>query len=112
MEAANLDSPLWSYTVRDSVTKKKLSMEQLNRMRSEKLVPGLEVESLEDNVAEDTPCLPIMLIQRPGSQESSKRLGYGCGWDVISPCGYAIPLWLSFVLSGARTGGLREAEGA
>uniref|UniRef100_A0A224XJA4 Putative ribonucleasep/mrp protein subunit pop1 n=1 Tax=Panstrongylus lignarius TaxID=156445 RepID=A0A224XJA4_9HEMI len=110
LEAAHLESPLWSYTVRDSVTKKKLSTEQINRMRSEKLVPGLEVESLQDNVAEDIPCLPIILIQRPGSQESSKRLGYGCGWDVISPCGYAIPLWLSFVLSGARTGGLREAE--
>ncbi|XP_073968617.1 POP1 ribonuclease P/MRP subunit isoform X2 [Rhodnius prolixus] len=110
LEANQLDSPLWSYSVRDTVTKMKPSTEQINRMRSEKLVPGLEVESVEENQTEDVPCLPVILIQRPGSQESSKRLGYGSGWDVISPCGYAMPLWLSFVLSGARTGGLREAE--
>lgn len=37
-------------------------------------------------------------------------LGYGSGWDVIIPAGWAQPFWLCFVMFGARTGGLRETH--
>lgn len=37
-------------------------------------------------------------------------VGYGCGWDVIIPSGWAQPFWLCLVMFGARTGGLRETH--
>lgn len=36
--------------------------------------------------------------------------GYGCGWDIIVPSGYGLPFWQTFIMFGARAGGLREAE--
>lgn len=36
--------------------------------------------------------------------------GFGSGWDIIMPSGYALPFWLTFIMFGARSGGLREAE--
>lgn len=37
-------------------------------------------------------------------------LGYGSGWDVIVPSGYGLPFWQTFIMFGARSGGLRETE--
>lgn len=36
--------------------------------------------------------------------------GYGCGWDIIVPSGYGLPFWQTFIMFGARAGGLRETE--
>lgn len=36
--------------------------------------------------------------------------GYGCGWDIIIPSGYGIQFWQTFIMYGARSGGLRETE--
>lgn len=36
--------------------------------------------------------------------------GYGSGWDIIIPSGYSMPFWQTFVMFGARAGGLRESE--
>lgn len=36
--------------------------------------------------------------------------GFGCGWDVIFPAGWAMPFWLAFIFRGARPAGLREAS--
>lgn len=36
--------------------------------------------------------------------------GYGSGWDIILPSSYALPFWLTFIMFGARSGGLRETE--
>jgi ribonuclease P/MRP protein subunit POP1 len=35
--------------------------------------------------------------------------GFGSGWDVVTPAGWASPLWLALVFRGARAGGLRES---
>ena len=37
-------------------------------------------------------------------------LGYGSGWDVILPSGWAMAFWISFVYRGARTGALQECR--
>ncbi|CAH2039548.1 unnamed protein product, partial [Iphiclides podalirius] len=70
------------------------------------LVPG--------EINENDPVLqniPVVLIQRPGSQVSNyKRIGYGSGWDIIMPAGYAMSFWQTFVMFGARCGGLRESR--
>lgn len=36
--------------------------------------------------------------------------GYGSGWDIIVPAGYGIPFWQTFIMFGARSGGLRETK--
>lgn len=36
--------------------------------------------------------------------------GYGCGWDIILPSAWAQPVWLSLIMWGARSGGLRETD--
>lgn len=70
------------------------------------LVPG-ELCTFEKNLQP----IPVLLIQRPGSQDNDfKRLGYSSGWDVIVPSGYGLSLWLSLVMWGCRPGGLRETE--
>lgn len=37
-------------------------------------------------------------------------LGYGAGWDIILPSAWAQPVWLSLIMWGARSGGLREMD--
>lgn len=115
-------SPLWFSDIRDSVTKSKLSTSELNKLRSKLLVPGLlrtseNNESKDDTVSRSrleasvSSKIPMMLVQRPGSQDPlTKRLGFGCGWDIILTAGWAMPFWLAFVFRCARPSGLREAS--
>lgn len=37
-------------------------------------------------------------------------LGYGSGWDIIIPSGWAQPIWISLIMWGARSGGLKETN--
>ena len=83
-------SPIWSSHVRDIATSSKMSSAELADVRSHNLVPGFMSEDFEhsvgqcsSNVAHDTSrlksCIPILLIQRPGSQDPmQKRIGKTC----------------------------------
>lgn len=119
---APYSSPLWSASTRDDVTKGKLSSAEINALRSKFLVSGVlklneDVDacveatagsSLETSVNSK---IPLLLVQRPGSQDPlTKRLGFGCGWDIIFPAGWAMPFWLAFNFRCARAAGLREAS--
>ena len=81
-------SPIWNASIRDIVTKSKLSTAELSEIRSLSLVPGCSLEELgmniddmknteiADKVAHIKSCVPILLIQRPGCQDATqKRLG-------------------------------------
>ncbi|KAF6202598.1 hypothetical protein GE061_002996 [Apolygus lucorum] len=109
LEAKELTSPIWSSDVRDQVTLDKLPTAQVNEMRSDKLVPGLDVEKAE-SVDINFPAIPVLLLQRPGSQQMGKRLGYNSGWDIVCPAGFGMPLWVALVMSGGRAAGIRETE--
>ncbi|XP_014276048.1 ribonucleases P/MRP protein subunit POP1 isoform X2 [Halyomorpha halys] len=100
-------SPLWFSHVRDEVSANKLSTQHLNKLRSEKLIPGLEVELKNENI-NDFPAVPCLFIQRPGTYMDGKPLGYSGGWDIIVPAGYGQPVWLGLVMHGGRAGGLKE----
>ncbi|CAG4950015.1 unnamed protein product [Colias eurytheme] len=100
-------SPLWDENICNIVKKNAVSNTKfIDHVTMTEIVPG--------EVNEDDPALqsiPVVLIQQAGSQNSeSKKVGYGSGWDIIVPSGYGIPFWLTFVMFGARTGGLRETE--
>lgn len=100
-------SPLWDVKIHESIKKESMTNGQfVKHVTKNQLVPG--------EIDEHDPALqsvPIVLIQRSGSQNSEfKKIGYGSGWDIIIPRGYALPFWLTFIMFGARSGGLRETE--
>ncbi|KAH8420094.1 hypothetical protein KR009_005779 [Drosophila setifemur] len=101
------ESPLWCRMERERLAKSILSTEKYEQLRQQHaVVPGAPC-AFEQQMQS----MPLLLVQRPGSQDASyKRLGYGCGWDVIAPAGYGMALWLTLTKWGARAGGLRELD--
>jgi hypothetical protein len=111
-------SPIWSSHVRDITTSSKMSSAELADIRSRNLVPGFISEEFEksvrqcrSDVSRDMSRLksfiPILLIQRPGSQDPvQKRIG-------------KVFLWIWFIIlysigpvttnTGACSGALVEA---
>ncbi|XP_054731691.1 ribonucleases P/MRP protein subunit POP1 [Anastrepha obliqua] len=100
-------SVLWNSEVRDELCKSMIVPSEYSKLRAKHAaVPGARCQFEEEMQA-----VPVILIQRPGSQLAQyKRLGYGCGWDVIAPAGYGMSIWLSLIMWGAKPGGLREFE--
>lgn len=103
----NAVSQIWDHHARNDISKSKMTTHDLCTQRNKNaLVPG-ERCTFEDSLQ----AMPVLLMQRPGCLESKfKRLGYGCGWDVILPAGYGISTWMCLIMWGARAGGLRESE--
>lgn len=100
-------SVLWNETIRNRITSDMLSTHEYCALRSQHVVVPGKSCSFEKNIQS----VPVLLIQRPGSKDGAyKRLAYGCGWDIIAPAGYGMPIWLSLVMWGARPGGLREFD--
>ncbi|XP_055855952.1 ribonucleases P/MRP protein subunit POP1 [Episyrphus balteatus] len=100
-------SRLWDFELRNQICSKMMSTHEFCSQREKNsLVPGERCQ-----FEEEMQPVPLMLIQRPGSQDHNyKRLSYACGWDVIVPSGYGMSVWLSLIMCGAKPGGLREFE--
>nr|XP_005316369.2 ribonucleases P/MRP protein subunit POP1 isoform X1 [Ictidomys tridecemlineatus] len=95
---------IWNQDICKSVTENKISDQDLNRMRSELLVPGSQLV-----LGPHESKIPILLIQQPGKVTGEERLGWGSGWDVLLPKGWGMAFWIPFIYRGARVGGLKEA---
>lgn len=100
-------SPLWHSELRERLDQQMITTHEYEQLRQQHaIVPG-EPCAFEEQLQP----VPLLLVQRPGSQQAHyKRLGYGCGWDVICPARYGMALWLTFIMWGARPGGLRELD--
>ncbi|CAO2602537.1 Ribonucleases P/MRP protein subunit POP1 [Lemmus lemmus] len=94
---------IWSRDICRSVTESKISDQDLNRMRSELLVPGSQLV-----LGPHESKIPVLLIQQPGKVTGEDRLGWGSGWDVLLPKGWGMAFWIPFIYRGARVGGLKE----
>uniref|UniRef100_A0A3P8SDF7 POP1 homolog, ribonuclease P/MRP subunit n=1 Tax=Amphiprion percula TaxID=161767 RepID=A0A3P8SDF7_AMPPE len=92
---------LWEQSVRDNVTDNKISEQELNRMRSEVLVPGsrLSPTPLQGRV-------PILLVHQPGKQVGHEMNSWGAGFDLLLPKGWGMAFWVPLVYRGVRIGGL------
>ncbi|XP_058504584.1 ribonucleases P/MRP protein subunit POP1 [Solea solea] len=92
---------LWEQSVRDNVTDNKISEQELNRMRSEVLVPGsrLSPTPLQGRV-------PVLLVHQPGKQVGHEMSSWGAGWDLLLPKGWGMAFWVPLVYRGVRVGGL------
>lgn len=97
-------SALWESSLRTSIKNKMVSNGDLCKLRNKlNLVPG-ETGMIKKYLQP----MPIILIQKPGT--NCAKLGYGSGWDIIVPPNYAMPLWISLIIHGARAGGLRDSR--
>ncbi|KAM6171305.1 ribonucleases P/MRP protein subunit POP1 [Erethizon dorsatum] len=94
---------IWNQVICKSVTETKISDQDLNRMRSELLVPGSQLV-----LGPRESRIPILLIQQPGKVTGEDRLGWGSGWDVLLPKGWGMAFWIPFIYRGVRVGGLKE----
>ncbi|XP_042346265.1 ribonucleases P/MRP protein subunit POP1 isoform X2 [Plectropomus leopardus] len=92
---------LWEQSVRDNVTDNKISEQELNRRRSEVLVPGSQLSPtpLQGRV-------PILLVHQPGKQVGHEMSNWGAGWDLLLPKGWGMAFWIPLVYRGVRIGGL------
>ncbi|SPP78606.1 ribonucleases P/MRP protein subunit POP1 [Drosophila guanche] len=100
-------SPLWQREERDRLARDIMSTHAYQELRQQHAVVPGQPCAFEEQMQP----VPLLLIQRPGSQDTKyKRLGYGCGWDVIAPAKYGMALWLTLTMWGARPGGLREFD--
>ncbi|XP_004697759.1 ribonucleases P/MRP protein subunit POP1 [Echinops telfairi] len=94
---------VWDQAICKSVTDTKISDQDLNRMRSELLVPGSQLV-----LGPQESKIPVLLIQQPGKVTGEDRRGWGSGWDVLLPKGWGMAFWIPFIYRGARVGGLKE----
>ncbi|XP_008055847.1 ribonucleases P/MRP protein subunit POP1 [Carlito syrichta] len=94
---------IWNQDICKSVTENKISDQDLNRMRSELLVPGSQLI-----LGPHESKIPVLLIQQPGKVTGEDRRGWGSGWDVLLPKGWGMAFWIPFIYRGARVGGLKE----
>ncbi|XP_006859252.1 PREDICTED: ribonucleases P/MRP protein subunit POP1 [Chrysochloris asiatica] len=94
---------IWNQAICQSVTENKISDQDLNRMRSELLVPGSQLV-----LGPQESKIPILLIHQPGRVTGEDRRGWGSGWDVLLPKGWGMAFWIPFIYRGARVGGLKE----
>ncbi|KAM4581467.1 ribonucleases P/MRP protein subunit POP1 [Odontesthes bonariensis] len=94
-------SSLWEPSVRDNVTKNKISEQELNRMRSEVLVPGSRLSPVPAQGR-----VPILLVHQPGKQVGNEMSSWGAGWDLLLPKGWGMAFWVPLVYRGVRIAGL------
>uniref|UniRef100_A0A8D3AEU5 POP1 homolog, ribonuclease P/MRP subunit n=1 Tax=Scophthalmus maximus TaxID=52904 RepID=A0A8D3AEU5_SCOMX len=94
-------SSLWDQSVRDNVTNNKMSEQELNRMKSEVLVPGSRLSSTPPQGR-----VPVLLVHQPGKQVGHEMSSWGAGWDLLLPKGWGMAFWVPLVYRGVRIGGL------
>ncbi|KAG1665116.1 Ribonucleases P/MRP protein subunit POP1 [Nymphon striatum] len=99
-------SLIWNAKFCDQIIASKKSNQEINDIRSEQILPASEI-----NLNTIGCYVPVVLIQRPGVEDSANDcLGYSGGWDIILPSGWGMPFWISLVYRNARVGGLRELQ--
>ncbi|XP_069815987.1 ribonucleases P/MRP protein subunit POP1 [Dendropsophus ebraccatus] len=97
------ESLIWSPDIRSHVLDNKISEQEINRLRSELLVPGSRLD-LGNSEAK----IPILLIQQPGKVTGKDCPGWGSGWDICLPKGWGMAFWIPLIYRGVRVGGLQQ----
>ncbi|XP_039544756.1 ribonucleases P/MRP protein subunit POP1 [Pimephales promelas] len=91
-------SSLWDESIRECVTRGRLSDQELNRRRSDLLVPGSRLSS--------SSAVPVLLVHHAGRVCGEERRHWGSGWDLLLPKGWGMAFWVPLVYRGVRVGGL------
>ncbi len=83
--------PIWDASARDESSLGRCPNVEINRMRSELLIPGSTLPLTESESR--VPCLTI---------------GRESGYDLVTPAGWGVAFWVNLYYNGARVGGQRE----
>lgn len=65
--------------------------QELNRMRSEALVPGSRL------AAPPQARVPVLLVHQAGRVRGEERRHWGSGWDLLLPKGWGMAFWIPLV---------------
>ncbi|XP_043273551.1 ribonucleases P/MRP protein subunit POP1 [Venturia canescens] len=101
-------SPLWDPATRKLILESRKSTADINKLRSENLVPGISNDHEFDEKIITK--IPVIIVQNPGCNNGRTRIGFTSGIDIIIPSGWSMPFWQSFILRCARAGGLKESR--
>ena len=112
-------SPIWDPSIRETVSKFKMSNHNLNLLRSKQFLKSDKLK-----LGEKASHIPVLLIQQshqpwiplgreaPASKSqdvlSSSSSHLGSGWDIIMPSNWAMAFWIGLIYRGARACGMRE----
>lgn len=69
--------------------------QELNRMRSELLVPGSRLSAARQAA------VPLLLVHQGGRVRGEERLHWGSGWDLLLPKGWGMAFWVPLVRTDA-----------
>jgi len=86
-------APFFSSQIRDSVSLSKCSDVEINKKRSQSLIPGTKI-----NLGEEESRIPVVILP----QENSLSL--------LVPAGWGMSFWMCLVFHGCRVGGYRELQ--
>ncbi|XP_025154542.1 ribonucleases P/MRP protein subunit POP1 isoform X2 [Harpegnathos saltator] len=97
-------TPIWDAQIRHTASSNCVSTRKINELRSGCLVPGVANDKYynEDIMAK----IPLLLIPRPGNSET----GIDSSMDIVTPAGWAMPIWLALIQRCARVGALQESK--
>jgi hypothetical protein len=89
----------------ENLSKIKKTTNEINKIRSNYLLPGTRLTQVEDYCQ-----VPVIIIKNKTntSIHSSQNGDLYNGWDLIVPNGWAMSFWLTMVHSGAKAVGQRE----
>jgi ribonuclease P/MRP protein subunit POP1 len=98
-------STIFDRNVIDELNKEKKSTFELNKIRSNYLLPSTELKTLENHSK-----VPVLIIQNAVHNGNHKIFNGNLftGWDIVLPNGWAMAFWMCLVHLGARAIGQNE----
>ena len=102
------NSKIWNQEyILNELNNTKKSTHAINKLRSQFLLPGTELSSLENHSK-----IPILLIQNSLNNNISalKNGNLYSGWDLIMPFSWGMSFWLTLIHHGARALGQNEVN--
>ncbi|KRZ97844.1 Lissencephaly-1 -like protein A [Trichinella sp. T8] len=96
-------SPLWDDGFRAEVLRRKASQREIDKVKQQRIV-----KTAQTDMSHLESFVPVLLIQRPGSQDENDHLG--CGWDLVVPSDWGMEFWLAMQYSTARAVGLDHSR--
>ncbi|KRZ79663.1 Lissencephaly-1 -like protein [Trichinella papuae] len=96
-------SPIWDDCFRAEILRRKASQREIDKAKEQRIV-----KTAQTDMSHLESFVPVLLIQRPGSQDENDHLG--CGWDLVIPSDWGMEFWLAMQYSTARAVGLDHSR--
>eukprot|EP00049_Salpingoeca_infusionum_P011135 m.192051 g.192051 ORF g.192051 m.192051 type:complete len:911 (-) comp14850_c1_seq15:273-3005(-) len=98
-------SQLWTPVIRHSSLSTKRHQKEIDQRRSDQTVPGGDLQPAPfDSV------VPVILTNNSQTPHNDVSKGFGAGWDIIFPAGWAREFWVNLTYAGARSIGVEETR--